>query len=256
MAEVFKRRKDGRAKTSGLTLVELMVVIALTALLSALLLPALSTAKEKSRRAVCKSNERQLLAVLRMYANENEDYFPSCADNKGYYHSIRLSDAVFTNLVDEAGGNTNIFYCPNIVFGSTNNPVQQHDPQYGYIIGYNYLVYDIGTSIKAPDSTIMPVKWPSTSTNELLADANFWTPAQSSAGYFPAQMIVVPHAAMGTVTSQGSSFTVGLPGGNCAGVGAVGGNIGLVDGSVQWRSLSQMQANPASDLENEAYGNW
>jgi prepilin-type processing-associated H-X9-DG protein len=252
MAVVFNRRKDGRVNTSGLTLVELMVVIAMTALLMALLLPALSTAKEKTRRAVCKSNLRQLVMVLRLDANENEDLLASCADNKGYYHSIVLSDAVFTNLVDEAGGNPDIFYCPNIVFGQ--GPVQQTN-QFGYVIGYSYLLASIGGTIKAPDPIVQTVKWPSTSTNELLADANYWTLAQSSSGYFPAQMKVAPHGAMGAAMAKGSSFTVGLPGDSSASIGAVGGNVAFVDGSVVWRNLSNMQTNPASQF-SDAYGNW
>src|SRR5271166_2460887 len=108
IAIALHRRKNSRAKTAGLTLVELMVVIAMTALLTAIMLPALSTAKEKTRRAVCKSNIRQLLQVLEMYADENDQFLPSCADNKGYYHSIVLSDAVYTNLVDLAGGTSNL----------------------------------------------------------------------------------------------------------------------------------------------------
>jgi type II secretory pathway pseudopilin PulG len=255
MVFVPKRRKDGRANTSGLTLVELVVVIAMTALLSALLFPALSTAKEKSLRAVCKSNIRELYVALWMSSEENGDILPSCADNKGYYHSIRLSDEVFTNLVAQAGGNSNIFYCPNVIFGPTHSPVQQHD-QYGYVIGYSYLAASIYGSPKSPDSMLEPVKWPASSTNELLADANYWTPAQAaSSGYFPSLMKVAPHAAMGPILSKGSAFTVGLPGKSSASIGAVGGNIGLVDGSVQWRNISLMQTNAASSLE-DAYGAW
>src|SRR5580658_4474554 len=125
MAIAHNRGKDGRATTAGLTLVELMVVVAMTALLSAIMLPALSTAKEKSRRAVCKNNVRQLFQVMEMYADDYEQFLPSCADDKGYYHSIILSDAIFTNLVDMAGGNSNIFYCPNIEFGSGPGAVPQ-----------------------------------------------------------------------------------------------------------------------------------
>jgi competence protein ComGC len=254
MAMALNRRNNG-CKTAGLTLVELVVVIAMTAILSALMFPALSTAKEKSRRAVCKSNLRQLLMVMEEYADYDPNQFlPSCADNKGYYHSIILSDAIFTNLVDLAGGNSNIFYCPNIVFGSAPNAVPQHIPNVGYVIGYNYLEYSIAQSAKTPDYTVLQSKWPVTSTNELLADANYFTSSSASA-YAPAQMKVAPHTAMGAAMSQGSSFTVGLPGNSSASIGAVGGNIGFVDGSVLWRNLPMMQTNPASS-SLDASGIW
>jgi competence protein ComGC len=257
MAIALNRRINGR-KTTGLTLVELLVVIAMTALLSALMLPALSTAKEKTRRTVCKSNLRQLLMVTEEYADydPNQD-MPSYADNKGYYHSIILSDAVFTNMVDLAGGNSNIFYCPNIVFGSGSSAVpQQHIANVGYVIGYSYLIpaNSISGSAKAPDYTVLQQKWPATSTNELLADANYFT-SDSASAPFPAQMKVAPHTPMGAALSKGASFTVGLPGTSSASIGAVGGNVGFADGSVLWRNLPQMQTNPASS-SLDAYGIW
>ena len=182
MALAYNHRKNGR-NTAGLTLVELLVVISMTALLSALLLPALSTAKEKTRRTVCKSNLRQLLVVAEEYVDydPNQD-MPSYADDKGYYHSIILSDAVFTNLVDLAGGNSNIFYCPNIAFGGGPSAVPQHIANVGYVIGYSYLIpaNSIASSAKAPDYTVLQQKWPSTSTNELLADANYFTTSSAN----------------------------------------------------------------------------
>jgi prepilin-type processing-associated H-X9-DG protein len=256
MAMPFNRRKNGR-KTAGLTLVELVVVMAMTALLSALLFPALSTAKEKSRRAVCKANLHQLVMVMQEYSDlDPNQYLPSYADNKGYYHSIVLSDAVFTNVVELAGGNSNLLYCPNIVFGSGTNAVPQHNPNFGYVIGYSYL--DIGAdtagSDKAPDYTILQKKFPITSTNELLADAIYYTTSTAGA-LFPAQMKVAPHTPMGAAISMGSTFTIGLPGISSASIGAAGGNIGFVDGSVIWRNLPLMQTNYASS-SLDAYGNW
>jgi len=181
---------------------------------------------------------------------------PSCADNKNYYHSIILSDAVFTNLVDLAGGNSNIFYCPNIVFGAGPAAVPQHIPNVGYVIGYSYLAASINGSTKGPDYSLEPVKWPATSTNELLADANYWTPSgSSSTGPFPAAMKLAPHTATGAAMSQSSSFTIGLPGNSVASVGAMGGNIAFVDDHVEWRTLPQMQTNAASSLP-DAYGAW
>jgi competence protein ComGC len=256
MAIALNRNKNSR-KTAGLTLVELLVVIAMTAILWALLLPALSTAKEKSRRAICASNLRQLIMAVREYADDpaNDNFLPSCADDKGYYHSIVLSDAVFTNLVDLAGGNSNILYCPNIVFGSGPSAVPQHIPEIGYVIGYSYLEASINSSDKSPDYTVLQKKMPLTSTNELFADANYWVPSSASGPYFKPAMKVAPHTVMGAAIAQGSSFTVGLPGNSSASIGAAGGNVGFIDGSVIWRNLLRMQTNAASS-SLDAYGVW
>lgn len=259
MAIAHNRGKNRRYHSAGLTLVELMVVIAMTGILSAIMFPALSTAKERTRRAVCKSNIRQLLQVFEMYADDDENqYLPSCGDDKGDYHSIILSDAVFTNLVDMAGGNSNLLYCPNISFGASSNLVPQHIRNIGYVIGYSYLAESMAGSSKSPDYTVQPVKFPTTgtATNELLADANYWTGNSVNPGYFPAQMKVAPHTSAGAAMMQSSSFTVGLPGNSVANVGAVGGNVGFADGHVEWRTLPRMQTNSASSLMDNNYGAW
>ena len=64
-------------REGAFTLIELLVVITIIALLVSIVMPALSKARETSKRIVCLSNLKSLAAVMYLYAGANNDKIPS-----------------------------------------------------------------------------------------------------------------------------------------------------------------------------------
>ena len=108
-----------RRKTSGFTLIELLVVVAIIAILAGLLLPALASAKAKSRQTKCISNMRQIGLAMVMYADDFNGKPPTTT------HNNLSTNASWINLLKPYAGKVDqIRICPADARGTerlTNN---------------------------------------------------------------------------------------------------------------------------------------
>ena len=85
--------KTARRSRTAFTLIELLVVIAIIAILAALLLPALTKAKEKAIRTNCVSNLKQITLAQHMYVGDFRDYLPEANWNAPWIYRGWLYDA-------------------------------------------------------------------------------------------------------------------------------------------------------------------
>ena len=225
-----------RQHQAAFTLIELLVVIAIIAILASMLLPALSKAKEQGKRAVCKSNQRQVVLTILMYANNNEQKFPEGLRDNGVERFSFIHSRVFDYMRVSGGLSTNSFSCQN------NQKWFRVQPGVGYRLGY-YFLWGHGTEkdLRDRSADYQDDPWPWDSPQRARDDTNL--PLISDViekGTVNPPITSSSHGATGPVKSGENSFPEPET------IKSQGGHVGLVDGSVNWRKQLEMRPHNAT----------
>jgi prepilin-type N-terminal cleavage/methylation domain-containing protein/prepilin-type processing-associated H-X9-DG protein len=126
------------------TLIELLVVIAIIAILAALLLPALSAAKQKAWTTSCNSNLRQIGLGMRMFADDNQDFYPESGTTiywgtNDFAPPRGSGQRSWMEQIISCTGSTNVYACP----GNAQLPLNMQGP-FNYFNGDRAAFIDVG----------------------------------------------------------------------------------------------------------------
>lgn len=163
------------------TLMELLLVIAIVAILAGLLLPSLQIAKDASKGLKCKTQIKQIGQYMYMYAGDYNDFMPYCSGSTlatSYCFASNLmpsKDYIGYDAASGAARGSSIYRCPSFVQGNTFSYVS-----YGYNAHFSGAMKI--SSLPSPSKAMLLLEkdWNSLQTSNYPWYANYVTPGTNN----------------------------------------------------------------------------
>ena len=249
----------------GFTLVELLVVVAIIALLLSILIPALRMARDQAMRITCGNNIKNLVFSLTLYADKNNSKIPQGGGFWPWDVSWDVTYELVKNMgrdvsaIDVPAGSpskylpleySTPFYCP-----ANLQQKRWRDAYWEYSTGYRIFGYAFLWKASWNNNGTTPIiglgpnglgtdpskKWVGRTDISKPADTELITDATLSKQINNPKY---PYGNFGTI--QTGANPAGGETANCSShiisdAKAAGGNIGFVDNHVEWRSFTEMR---------------
>jgi prepilin-type N-terminal cleavage/methylation domain-containing protein/prepilin-type processing-associated H-X9-DG protein len=211
--------------TKGFTLIEMLVVVAIIAVLAAILFPVFARARENARRASCQSNLKQIALGIFMYTQDYDEKFPIY--NTGITYNVANPQPYsWADIIQPYLKSQQLYQCPSeSTAPTTTNPSIANSGYTDYGINL-YLTYGdmsadgtLGSAgakslavLTQPSLTVMMFDYVSTNpTNAFSVGCTVARPCTSSPGLatFPAATATVPAVGLRHLDGMNFSFTDG-----------------------------------------------
>jgi prepilin-type processing-associated H-X9-DG protein len=239
LARAVARRSE---QSAGFTFVDLLVVIAVIAILVCVRLSAFASAQDRTRAVQCADNLRQFTTGTLIYAGENNGNLPDNVIGSWSWDMPWDAGNAITRFVSWKA-----LYCPASGFDENQNDE---------LWNYNYQFYHvIGYALTFPGSATLD----STNVNHtitpqaiIVGPGKYFTPAASERVLFADAIVSKPNQRNESLrdiydyTNIPTGFYQPFRTSHLNGVLPAGGNLAMLDGHVEWRVFDKMHVRTSS----------